>query len=496
MSISEQSSNCGIDSDDGSVPEWADTKIEEYSKRILALKSARNASAPINRKLPPEVLMEVFSQMKPGRYGRQRFHILHVCRLWRHLVFRTSRFWADLLRTSRLSKPNEDQVALLELFFKLSRSQPLSLSLAGLQPAVVSTLLFPHAQYISSLTVSLHALELVQCSCGPCYNAQSKDVDFLGLLEPCAALTALSLKSDGNEQSQTISILPPHNTINLPALQKIEIEILDPQAVSAFLSCLSPPASCFVQSSCYSRTLREQMPAAIDSFPPIIAATSADIYFRQRGRITFRTYANGSKLLRLTVSHSKAIAPSWASHMRDLATVFASSKGLTSITIRTPVDFTLDGEDMKDALQSLLESVPQLSRLDVTGINGKDDVVALLCDSSPADVLPCPLLAELHVQWRYRSHALTGIEAKNEGLRRFCDALVGVLKRRASLGNRLTTLAVDIAPEKQGSLIRVEYEAQQRPLCEAVLAEGGGLQARLGDSVGNVQVAVRFTDVH
>ncbi|KAI0806794.1 hypothetical protein C8Q74DRAFT_1362384 [Fomes fomentarius] len=562
------------------VPEWADPKIEKYSKRILALKSARNASVPINRRLPPEVLMEVFSYMEPGSDGRQRFHILHVCRLWRHLVFRTSRFWADVLRTSRaLGNPTKDQVAQLELFFKLSRLQPLSLSIERLD-ANVSGLLFPHAHHISSLTVTLHAyqdellnallhesmpllenlrvrhppdrpsypkvktlcprsahlprlrslrhpyscvdlsgirdqlqtLELVQCPCRQCYDAQSKDVDFLGLLEPCAALTALSLKSEGTE-SQTISVLHPHDSIDLPALQKIEIEILDAQAVSAFLSCLSLPASCFVQLSCYSRTFREQLPAAIDSFPPISAATSAKIHLRGQGRITFETHADGSKLLQLTVSDSNAFKASWAPYVRDLATVFASSRGLTSITIRTTMDFALDVEDIKDALHSLLESVPQLLRLDVTGFNGQEDIVALLRETSPGGGLLCPLLAELRVQWCYRGHTQAGFEAdtrriftryptpplhtlrtKQGALRRFCDALVHVLLRRAYLGSRLTTLTIDIVPTQRSRAIITPgyYDAITRPYCEMVLAEEGGLHARLGDSVENV--AVRFTD--
>ncbi len=157
------------------------------------------------------------------------------------------------------------------------------------------------------------------------------------------------------------------------------------------------------------------------------------------------------------------------------------------------MDFTLDGEDTKDALQSLLESVPKLSRLAAAGVDGKDDVVALLRNTSPGGGLLCPLLAELHVQRISQRFKYARAEAKKEGLRRFCDALVGVLNRRASLGNRLTTLTVQIVLKQCGLHVPQEYRTERRPLFEAVLAEGGGLQARLGDSVGNV--VVRFEDV-
>ena len=138
------------------VQDWASKKIEEYTELLRALKAVYNAAAPINRKSPPELLVEVFSHLKPGStVDRDTFVVLTVCRTWRSLVLRTSAFWTDLLEVEQdfVEGPLDRKVARLGLYLRLSRTQSLQLILYGC--LLLSSTLCPYAHRIISLEISI-----------------------------------------------------------------------------------------------------------------------------------------------------------------------------------------------------------------------------------------------------------------------------------------------------------------------------------------------------
>ena len=71
--------------------------ISKNKAHIRALRTAYNDAVPINRYLAPEMLMEVFSHVHPAVIPRPRVPVLRVCQYWQRLIFRTPRFWANLL---------------------------------------------------------------------------------------------------------------------------------------------------------------------------------------------------------------------------------------------------------------------------------------------------------------------------------------------------------------------------------------------------------------
>ncbi|RPD59317.1 hypothetical protein L226DRAFT_614136 [Lentinus tigrinus ALCF2SS1-7] len=143
---------------------WTSARIEENMPvdRIRTLKSLKNSLALINRKLPPEILMEIFVHItshsipicgSPARW----FVILHVCRLWRSLVFRTPACWAavaeaELWNGFQVIRRDSSISRRAKLFLTLSRQTPLTLTLGGL-PAHVSQIVTPHINHISYLAL-------------------------------------------------------------------------------------------------------------------------------------------------------------------------------------------------------------------------------------------------------------------------------------------------------------------------------------------------------
>ncbi|RPD59316.1 hypothetical protein L226DRAFT_614135 [Lentinus tigrinus ALCF2SS1-7] len=135
------------------IQEWTLAKIEDYTNRIEALKAVHNSAAAINRKLPRDVLLEVFSQLKPDRRSAGWYDVLHVCRLWRLLLFRCPAFWTDVLRAPRdLVGVTERSMARLTHFLDLARTRPLELSVIGL-PQSAARALSSHARHIVVLEV-------------------------------------------------------------------------------------------------------------------------------------------------------------------------------------------------------------------------------------------------------------------------------------------------------------------------------------------------------
>ncbi|RPD59302.1 hypothetical protein L226DRAFT_614125 [Lentinus tigrinus ALCF2SS1-7] len=142
------------------IQPWAVAKIKEYTNRIRSLKSVYNAGAPISRKLPREVLAEIFVNLYHREYSWDvEIKYLHVCRLWRHLILRTPAFWVNMLsrhRSMHIPHSHQEPRGLrhFELFLRLSRAKNLTLSLETIPPVLLRTLQ-PHISRISSLSVAL-----------------------------------------------------------------------------------------------------------------------------------------------------------------------------------------------------------------------------------------------------------------------------------------------------------------------------------------------------
>ncbi|KAF6759765.1 hypothetical protein DFP72DRAFT_884119 [Ephemerocybe angulata] len=89
-------------------------RILELEHEISALKSRQNIlRCPLNRILPPELLLRIFL-LHPASAGKsKRIHLSHVCRQWRCIALESGAFWADLLFTTTemtklmLSRSNE-----------------------------------------------------------------------------------------------------------------------------------------------------------------------------------------------------------------------------------------------------------------------------------------------------------------------------------------------------------------------------------------------------
>ncbi|KAF6759764.1 hypothetical protein DFP72DRAFT_116287 [Ephemerocybe angulata] len=76
-------------------------RIQELEREISALKSRQNIlRCPLNRMLPPELLLRIFL-LHPTTSGKsKRVHLSHVCGLWRSIALESGAFWSDLLFTT------------------------------------------------------------------------------------------------------------------------------------------------------------------------------------------------------------------------------------------------------------------------------------------------------------------------------------------------------------------------------------------------------------
>ncbi|TFK69719.1 hypothetical protein BDN72DRAFT_767594, partial [Pluteus cervinus] len=71
-----------------------DTEITQLTARIISLKSARNALAPVSR-LHSEVLQEIFFLVHDGSWpkGNGTILVTSISRAWRELAHHTSNLW-------------------------------------------------------------------------------------------------------------------------------------------------------------------------------------------------------------------------------------------------------------------------------------------------------------------------------------------------------------------------------------------------------------------
>ena len=136
---------------------FARNAILETKAHIRALRSEYTASAPIHRRLPPEVLFEVFSNIDPGTVACQRrVSVLYVCRYWRTIISKIPQFWADLLGLPMLNSMNPKwHMGRFRAALSLSAPRSLTLSLPfwSLDMDGIVDVLLPHASRLSSFTI-------------------------------------------------------------------------------------------------------------------------------------------------------------------------------------------------------------------------------------------------------------------------------------------------------------------------------------------------------
>ncbi|GJE88318.1 hypothetical protein PsYK624_044010 [Phanerochaete sordida] len=107
-------------------------RIEE-EKRLL--RHRRNALAPINMRLPPEVLSEIFltlfrshrhnlaAAVKFPVFPHAWMTVTFVCQYWRSVAFRTSRLWAHIIFTRADNRP--DRIERISVWIARSGRLPL-----------------------------------------------------------------------------------------------------------------------------------------------------------------------------------------------------------------------------------------------------------------------------------------------------------------------------------------------------------------------------------
>ncbi|RDX52895.1 hypothetical protein OH76DRAFT_1480486 [Lentinus brumalis] len=145
------------------VQSWAIARIEELLERVRSLKSLYNEAASINRTLPNEILMEIFSKLRPSEWlGDSGLRLAHICRLWRRLLLTMPEFWVDLLAKPRVfaAGMTQRQGDRLGFYLGITGSRPITLSLessarrkAGL-PLRMAQVVAPWRHRIAALTIS------------------------------------------------------------------------------------------------------------------------------------------------------------------------------------------------------------------------------------------------------------------------------------------------------------------------------------------------------
>ena len=103
--------------------------VEDLTSYIRQLSTIRNSTAPIHTKLPPEVLIHIFSFLSPTRRADIKF--THVCRTWRNLIHGTPQFWVDMIRAIKNPSLPEDFSDIL-IFLTRSASLPFVLDFGNM----------------------------------------------------------------------------------------------------------------------------------------------------------------------------------------------------------------------------------------------------------------------------------------------------------------------------------------------------------------------------
>ncbi|KAI0719143.1 hypothetical protein C8T65DRAFT_636939 [Cerioporus squamosus] len=144
--------------------QWMLEKVAYHREYARILSSMYNATAPIHRHLPPELLMEIFGRIEPE--GFQELTYLHVCRMWRDLLRRTAEFWVDMLRnpirfpkhmtlSGLMVDPESGWYRCFTMSLEQSAPRDIFLTFTGFSD-IAHTALSSHAHRIAALSVELY----------------------------------------------------------------------------------------------------------------------------------------------------------------------------------------------------------------------------------------------------------------------------------------------------------------------------------------------------
>ncbi|KAI0806789.1 hypothetical protein C8Q74DRAFT_13249 [Fomes fomentarius] len=440
--------------DSSRVQVWAWEKLEEYAKRIRGIKTLYNAAAPINRTLPAEMLMEVFSKLRPGEPGAKRvLSCLHVCRLWRLLLLRTPDFWVEFLKRPR----HISDLKTLEIHIGLTRTLPITLVFHGF-PSYILPKLYPHAHRLAMLVVrirvladaesldtlmkgctpslrslsvmhdsfcamnkppfiSLHLehlpqlrslrhpcqflaiasiasqlrhLALFRCSCSTCYALHRTSTDSLPQILERCILLE-SLRVQG-----AIPLFPEHRErpVHLPALRELHITDSNCDLPHLFAHVVLP-RTCVVDIVSWEKVpFQRFLPSELSTF--IQASQVNEVCFlhpRVRSSAKLEMYTEGAR--RLCVQ--QRTPPSFAQSLASIRRSFSSSN-----IIVTALTISIINYGQTNEFYLLLHHFLQLRSLRIGQFDGRP-LLHLLGEEnrSSAGACLCPRLEELHLVWRY-----------------------------------------------------------------------------------------------
>ncbi|TFK87700.1 hypothetical protein K466DRAFT_662814 [Polyporus arcularius HHB13444] len=448
--------------DSTQLQRWAAARIKEYKERIQSLKSVYNAGAPINRKLPREVLAEIFSHFHPGYDLHDRdIKLLGVCRLWRHLILRTPAFWANILSRERHMHPRIRDRALgrLKLLLPLTRAHPLTLWFQGVPHELVRAL-SPHTSRISSLTVGLakHTdlvslndllqggmphLEHLEVSHCPYMGGlvpplkisrrkfpllRSLTVPFEGLGLACLDSDLRSLdvsecrceecrgfvtKGTQRTLSEVIELCPSLRRLKIKNILRAwgpldrtialpslcELRIEEHRGdLGTFLACLSYPPTCAVHVGTSAHTTIRACLPPNPTSWPQLSETDEVRLSMVYGGWTVLTTFARGNQRLRVGVHVKTTA---LGTVTEVSRLFTPSAGITSLTVDPDhYPFMQSSDDPGTAFRAMLAAFPHLTHLNIGAYDGRR-VMRLLSETTTAEMRYCPKLEELRFVWYY-----------------------------------------------------------------------------------------------
>ncbi|KAI0696555.1 hypothetical protein C8T65DRAFT_743517 [Cerioporus squamosus] len=242
--------------------------------------------------------------------------------------------------------------------------------------------------------------------------------------------------------------------------------------MSVLLADLCLPKACYVNFSGFRipRRFDYIVPEDCTSFYPLAFADQVVAKFDYEEHVTLETYAQGSQLLHMRSSGLGSCSSPFFQLVCQIADLFAPSRTFSALTLRSapPLGDTIGRHAV--GLRALLSAFPGLLCLDTTAYDGTRDLLSLLGEAQKkTDLYHCPVLQEVRVQWRYQvidPHVVDSesdwlwigpLEAPDvprrtgpQALSAFCDAIVGILKRRQGLALPLRMLSITVPPGEGG----------------------------------------------
>ena len=168
------------------IQEWILTRVNEHQALIRSFRSLHNASVPINRQLPQDVLSEIFYCVAIALPGRQlrslhaydrAFKLVHVCRLWRQIILGMPTFWAAILSQVLVNVRFRNENNRFAFMLEKTGVLPLSIDIFDDVQGSLMELLIPHAFRISFVDIA--------CTLPHLYRMLSEDLPRLQCLSYC-----------------------------------------------------------------------------------------------------------------------------------------------------------------------------------------------------------------------------------------------------------------------------------------------------------------------